>query len=74
MALVNELVEVDDPVNAGSGGVAADYCFNESIFQIRTYKKGDNTRACGSKQNVQLSKKMAADLLEKLQTFIDQSK
>ncbi|MBM4887367.1 hypothetical protein HYO42_23265, partial [Vibrio parahaemolyticus] len=49
MAFINELVKVNDTPKVRSG-VSADYCFNESAFQIRTYKDGDSQRTEGSKQ------------------------
>ncbi|EHJ9962204.1 hypothetical protein KB977_004626 [Vibrio parahaemolyticus] len=71
MAFINELVKVNDIPKVRSG-VSADYCFNESAFQIRTYKDGDSQRTEGSKQNLQLNKKMARELIAKLQDFVDQ--
>ncbi|AQM66629.1 MULTISPECIES: hypothetical protein [Vibrio] len=71
MAFINELVKVNDTPKVRSG-VSADYCFNESAFQIRTYKDGDSLRMEGSKQNLQLNKKMARELISKLQDFVDQ--
>lgn len=71
MAFVNELIKVNDTPKVRSG-VSADYCFNESAFQIRTYKAGDLQRTDGSKQNLQLNKQMAQELIVKLQAFVEQ--
>lgn len=71
MAFINELVKVNDIPQVRTG-VSADYCFNEHAFQIRTYKAGDSQRTEGSKQNLQLNKQMAQELIAKLQDFVDQ--
>ena len=71
MALINELIKIEDTPKIKTG-VSADYCFNESIFQIRTYKNGDACRIEGQKQNIQLNIEMAKKLASKLQAFINQ--
>lgn len=71
MAFIRELVHVNEtPQNRTA--VSSDYCFNESAFQIRTYKNGDTLRAEGSKQNIQLNREMALELINKLQDFVNQ--
>ncbi|HEY9016848.1 hypothetical protein [Thiomicrospira sp.] len=71
MAFIRELIHVNEtPQNRTA--VSADYCFNESAFQIRTYKNGDIHREEGSKQNIQLNREMAIELKNKLQEFLDQ--
>lgn len=71
MAFIRKLVHVNEtPKNKTA--VSADYCFNESAFQIRTYKNGDVLRAEGSKQNIQLNREMALELKNRLQEFLDQ--
>lgn len=69
MAIIKELVSCEDtPQNRTS--VSADYCYDRNLFQIRTYKAGDQTRSEGSKQNIQIDKNMAKEIIEKLQIFI----
>jgi len=71
MALINELIKINETPKIRTG-VSADYCFNETIFQVRTYKNGDNKRSEGQKQNIQLNKEVASQLVSKLQEFINQ--
>ena len=71
MAIIRELIFCDDnPQNRTA--VSADYCYDQSLFQIRTYKAGDQSRNEGSKQNIQVDKKMAKKIIVKLEKFIDQ--
>lgn len=71
MAFIRELVHVNEtPQNRTA--VSADYCFNKSAFQIRTYKNGDTLRSEGSKQNIQLNREMVLGLINKLQDFVNQ--
>jgi hypothetical protein len=71
LAIISVLVHCkSEPVRQTT--VSADYCFNESLFQIRTYKNGDHELQEGSKQNIQLTKEMAKELSDLLNHFITQ--
>ena len=73
MAILSELVNVNEQPNARTS-VSGDYCFNNNYFQIRTYKAGDTNRTEGQKQNIQLDKEMAQNLVILLNQFIEKLK
>ena len=71
MALINSLKHIN--VNpAFKTTVSGDYSFNEKLFQIRTYKDGDTRMTEGHKQNIQLTKDMASELIRLLEQFTKQ--
>jgi len=72
MAILSELVKVNEQPHARKN-VIGDYCFNENYFQIRTYKAGDISRTEGQKQNIQIDKDMALQLINLLNQFIEQN-
>ena len=72
MAILRELIKVNERPNTKTE-VVGDYCFDKNYFQIRTYKVGDTNRTEGQKQNMQIDKKMAAELVNLLNQFINQS-
>ena len=51
--------------------VVADLSYNEELFQIRTYKAGDDNCKENTKQNLQLTKEGAAELIKYLNNFLD---
>lgn len=71
MAIITDLHLCDGTPQKRSS-VSADYCFDSSLFQIRTYKAGDQDRSENSKQNIQINKNMAKTIVKKLKTFINQ--
>jgi hypothetical protein len=71
MAVIKELIFCDDKPQ-GRTFVSADYCYDRSLFQIRTYKAGDQSRCGGVKQHIQIDKNMANEIIEKLQIFLEQ--
>lgn len=71
MAIIKRLVLCDDKPQDRTS-VVADYCYDNHLFQIRTYKAGDPDRNEGSKQNIQLDKAMAKIIIEKLEIFVKQ--
>ena len=72
MAILRELIKVNERPNAKTE-VVGDCYFDKNYFQIRTYKAGDTSRTEGQKQNIQINKKMAAELINPLNQFINQS-
>ncbi|EPF2507132.1 hypothetical protein ACSL9G_003027 [Vibrio fluvialis] len=72
MALLGEMIKVHDTPTARTK-VVSDYCFNRSLFQLRSYKDGDTQMSQGSKQNIQLDKAAAKKLRDALDEFIDQA-
>lgn len=50
--------------------VVADLSFDKDLFQIRTYKSGDDNRSENTKQNLQLTKEGARELIKHLQSFL----
>ena len=72
MAILSELVKVNEQPNARTT-VSGDYCFDRNYFQIRTYKAGDLNRTKGQKQNIQLNKEMAQNLVKLLNQFLEKS-
>jgi hypothetical protein len=50
--------------------IIGDYCYDQKYFQIRTYKSGDIKMEESPKQNIQLDKKMAVELINLLSDFI----
>ncbi len=70
MAVIDRFIKLEEVPGIPQTNVSADYCFDESTFQLRTYKDGDTSREEGSKQNIQLSKPMAKELVKILQEFI----
>jgi hypothetical protein len=71
MAIIKDLYLCNDKPQVRSA-VSADYCFDQSLFQIRTYKDGDKNRSEGSKQNIQINKDMAQVIIKRLQEFLNQ--
>ena len=71
MAIINDLHFCNDKPQRRTK-VSADYCYDQTLFQIRTYKDGDSNRKEGSKQNIQIDKKMAEEIMQKLQEFMNQ--
>lgn len=71
MAIIKSLVLCDDKPQDRTS-VVADYCYDKNFFQIRTYKAGDQNRSQGSKQNVQIDKEMAKEIIKKLNVFLKQ--
>jgi hypothetical protein len=51
--------------------VVADLSFDCDLFQIRTYKAGDDNRKENTKQNLQLTREGAKELIKHLQSFVD---
>lgn len=49
--------------------VIADVIIENDYFQIRTYAAGDTEREKGSKQNIQLTKEKAKELISLLEVF-----
>jgi len=72
MAILSNLTNVNEQPNARTS-VYGDYCFDRNYFQIRTYKAGDTNRSEGQKQNIQMDKAMAENLVRLLKQFIDQN-
>ncbi len=70
MAVISEFIKSNKLPGIPQTNVKAEYCFDESTFRLRTYKSGDTRREEGSKQNIQLSKPMAKELVQILQEFI----
>lgn len=71
MAIIKDLHLCSDKPQVRTA-VSADYCFDQSLFQIRTYKDGDKNRSEGSKQNIQIDKDMAQIIINQLQAFVNQ--
>ena len=71
MAIIRELIFCEDTLQNRTF-VSADYCYDRNLFQIRTYKSGDQTRSEGSKQNIQIDRKMAKEIIDKLNQFLNQ--
>ena len=53
--------------------VVADVKYSDEIFQLRSYKEHDKNRAEGVKQNLQLTKKGAEELVKHLNCFIERA-
>jgi len=51
--------------------VVADLSFDRNLFQIRTYKAGDDNRSENTKQNLQLTREGAKELVKHLQSFLE---
>lgn len=51
--------------------VVADLSFDKELFQIRTYKAGDDNRSENTKQNLQLTRDGAKELIKHLQSFLE---
>ncbi len=71
MAIINSLRLCNAKPNKRTA-VSADYCYDSTLFQIRTYKDGDTNMAGGSTQNIQIDKELAKMLIKKLVDFIGQ--
>ena len=71
MAIIKKLISCDDTPQKRTA-VLADYCYDRDLFQIRTYKEGDQTRSEGSKQSIQIDKDIAKVIIEKLKIFVNQ--
>lgn len=71
MAQINDIVHTNDEPNPRTK-VSADYSFNENTFQLRTYKEGDVGRNDTSKQNIQLDREKAQELINLLNNFVNQ--
>ena len=72
MAILSKLTNVNEQPNIRTS-VSGDYCFDRNYFQIRTYKAEDTSRSEGPKQNIQMDKAMAENLVRLLKQFIDQN-
>ncbi len=70
MAQITELIHTNDDIQTRTNTVA-DYCFNNEYFQIRTYSQNDIKRENGAKQNIQINKDIAKNLIDLLNTFIE---
>lgn len=53
--------------------VVADLSFDKDLFQIRTYKAGDDNRSENTKQNLQLTKEGARELIKHLRSFLGEA-
>ncbi|TWJ17618.1 hypothetical protein JN12_03013 [Geobacter argillaceus] len=51
--------------------VVADLSYDQNLFQIRTYKAGDDSRSENTKQNLQLTREGANELIKHLQDFLE---
>lgn len=71
MALVEKFVfEGNEKEIKINSYVVADIKYSNEIFQLRSYKEGDTDRLEGVKQNVQLSKDGASELIKHLTNFL----
>ena len=71
MALINNLNHSNNEPNVRTS-VSAEYCFNNSYFEVRTYKANDVTMSGGAKQIIQLDKETATQMVSLLNQFINQ--
>ncbi len=69
MTLIDNLVRVNDEPRVRIK-VAADYSFNNEIFQIRAYKQGDTRITKGQTQNIQIDRNTAIQIVGYLKEFI----
>ena len=70
MALIKEFKLVNKNINISSE-VVSDYSFDKNFFEIRTYKNNDTERKESTKQNIQLNKEKAKELINLLTDFIN---
>jgi len=70
MAIITNLVHTNDVIQTRTH-TSADYCSNNTYFQIRTYAQNDINRENGAKQNIQISREAAQELITLLEQFID---
>lgn len=71
MALIGKIIkEKNQSIQLRPGEVIADIVVDKNYLQIRTYAMGDTEREKGSKQNIQLSKNKAQELISYLEQFI----
>ena len=68
---INDLEKVETNINKRTS-VLGDYSYDKAHFQIRTYKAGDRNKSEGHKQNIQIDKNMAKNLIEYLTIFVEQ--
>lgn len=74
-ALLGELIiEKTDKIALRSGRVIRDVIIEKDYFQLRTHAMGDNSRERGSKQNIQLDRKKALELVDLLEKFLSQER
>ncbi|MDN3724447.1 hypothetical protein QRD02_08630 [Aequorivita sp. SDUM287046] len=72
MALIGNIIkENKDQINLRSGEVVCDIIIEKDYLQLRTYAMGDIERERGSKQNIQLSKEKAKEIITILEQFIN---
>ncbi|WP_299397686.1 hypothetical protein [uncultured Gelidibacter sp.] len=72
MALIGKIIKEDNQyIKVRSGEVIADVNFDKEYLQLRTYAMGDTERARGCKQNIQISKEKAKELISILELFIN---
>lgn len=72
MALIGRIIrEKVDSINLRPGEVLADVVIENNYFQLRTYAMGDTDRERGSKQNIQMTRKKAEELILMLEEFVN---
>lgn len=72
MALIGTIItEKNQSVKLRPGEVVADITMDRDYLQIRTYAMGDTEREKGSKQNIQLSRNKARELIAHLEQFVN---
>ena len=71
MAIIQKIIlEKNDRIVFRSGDVISDVIIEKDFFQLRSYAKHDLDRSNGSKQNIQLSKPIAKELIKLLNEFV----
>lgn len=71
MALIGKIIrENNGLIQIRPSEVVADVLIEKDYFQLRSYASGDTEREKGSKQNIQLSKEKAKELIKLLEEFV----
>ena len=71
MAVLGKIIMVNNEyISIRSGEVIGDIIMDKQYLQLRTYAMGDIDRERGSKQNIQITKEKAKELLKILEEFI----
>ncbi|WP_418637729.1 hypothetical protein [Winogradskyella sp.] len=72
MALLGKIIKEDKfLINIRPGEVVSDVIIEKDYLQLRTYAMGDIDRERGFKQNIQLSKEKAKELIILLEQFVN---
>jgi hypothetical protein len=71
MALIGKIIrENTGSINIRPSEVIADVIIEKDYFQLRSYAAGDTEREKGSKQNIQLSKEKAKEVIKLLEEYV----